>query len=103
MTQLIFSPQHDCLLTREADLKHDSLLPVFDGADGGELVVQQAEEGARQQAHQAHEHAVVAGICVLVEDAVEPLASDVDVALVHYGGEHHQGEYLREERERTRN
>lgn len=85
---------HDCLLTREADLKHYSLLPVFDRADGGELVVEQEEEGARQQAHQAHEHAVVAGVRVLVEDAVETLAAHVNIALVHDGGKDHQGKYL---------
>lgn len=81
-------------LTWEADLKHDGLLPVFDRADGGELEVEQAEEGTRQQAHQAHEHAVVAGICILVEDTVETLTAEVNVTLIHNGGKDHQGEYL---------
>lgn len=84
----------ETLLTREADLEHYGLLPVLDGADGGELVVQHEEEGAGQQAHQAHEHAVVAGVRVPVEDAVEALAAQVDVALVHDGGKDHQGKYL---------
>lgn len=83
------------LLTREADLQHYSLLPVFDGADGGELVVEQEEEGARQQAHQADEHTVVARVRVLVEDTVETLAAQVNITLVHDGGKHHQGKYLR--------
>lgn len=87
--------EHGRLLTREADLKHHSLLPVFDGADGGELVFEQEEEGARQQAHQAHEHTVVARVRVLVEDTVETLAAQVDITLVHDGGKHHQGKYLR--------
>lgn len=82
------------LLTWEADLKHYSLLPVFDRTDGGELVVEQAKEGARQQAHQAHKHTIVAGICILVEDTVETLTADVNIALVHNGGKDHQGEYL---------
>lgn len=86
--------KHDCLLTREADLKHDSLLPVFDGADGGELVVEQEKEGARQQAHQAHEHTVVARVCITIEDAVETLAAQVDITLVHDGGKDHQRKYL---------
>lgn len=81
-------------LTREADLKHHSLLPVFDGADGGELVVEQKEEGAGQKAHETHEHAVVTGVCILIEDTVEPLAAHVDVALIYDGGEDHQGKYL---------
>lgn len=85
---------HGRLLTWEADLKHYSLLPVFDRTDGGELVVEQAKEGARQQAHQAHKHAIVAGICILVEDTVEALTADVHIALVHDGGKDHQGEYL---------
>lgn len=85
---------HGRLLTWEADLKHYSLLPVFDRTDGGELVVKKAKEGARQQAHQAHEHTVVAGVCILVEDTVETLAADVNIALVHNGGKDHQGEYL---------
>lgn len=82
------------ILTWEADLKHYSLLPVFNRADGGELVVKQEEEGACQQANQAHEHAVVARVCVLIEDAVESLAAHVDITLVHDGGEDHQGKYL---------
>lgn len=82
------------LLTREADLEHHSLLPVFDRADGGELVVQEEEEGAGQEADEAHEHAVVTGIRILVEDAVEPLAAHVDIALVDNGGEDHQRKYL---------
>lgn len=84
----------DGLLTREADLKHDSLLPVFDRADGGELEVEQAEEGARQQSHQAHEHAIVAGVCVLVEDTVKTLTANVNIALIHDRGKDHQGKYL---------
>lgn len=85
---------HDHSLTWEADLKHDSLLPVFDRADGGELVVEQEEEGARQQPHQAHEHAVVARVRILVEDTVETLAAHVHVTLIHDGGEDHQGKNL---------
>lgn len=94
--------EHGRLLTREADLEHYSLLPVFDGADGGELVVEQEEEGARQQAHQAHEHTVVARVRVLVEDTVETLAAQVNITLVHDGGKHHQGKYLRMKKVRDR-
>jgi len=90
------------LLTRKADIEHYSLLPVLDGADGGELVVQHEEEGAGQQAHQAQEHAIVARVLILVEDAVEALAAQVDVALVHDGGEDHQGKYLWERRRRSK-
>ena len=73
---------HDCQLTWEADLKHDSLLPVFDRADGGKLEVDQEEEGTCQQAHQAHEHTVVARVRILVEDTVYTLAAHVHITFI---------------------
>ena len=87
--------KHDvCFLTGEAHLQHHRLLSVLDGADLLELVVQEKEEGAGQQAHQAQEHAIVTRICVLVEHTVQTLAAHVHVTLVHDRRKNHQGKHL---------
>lgn len=80
--------------TRESEVKHDGASPVLDVAHGGEVNVQDEEKDAAEEAGHAHRDAKVTGICVVVEDAEQALAADVDVALVDDATEDHHGEDL---------
>lgn len=82
-------------LTRDADVGQDGLLPVLDAAYLGEVHVQGQVEQAGEEGEHAHSHTIAAGIGVAVVDA-ELLAFQgaVEVALIHDGAEHHNGEDL---------
>lgn len=82
------------LRTREDEVQQDSASPVLDAADGGKVNVHDEENNAAKEADHAHGDAVVAGVCVLVKDAEQSLAANVDVALVDDAAEHHHGENL---------
>lgn len=82
-------------LTRDADVGQDGLLPVLDAAYLREVHVKGQVEQAGEEGEHAHGHAVAAGVGVAVVDA-ELLAfrGAVEVALIHDGAEHHDGEDL---------
>lgn len=92
----LFNSCRGCSLTctREDEVQQDSASPVLDAADGGKVNVHDEEKDAAEEAGHAHGDAVVAGVCVLVKDAEQSLAADVDVALVDDAAEHHHGENL---------
>lgn len=85
------------LCTGEGEVQQDGAFPVPDAADGGKVNVQDEEEDAAQEAGDSHCDTVVAGISVVVKDAEQTLAANVDVALVDDAAEHHYGENLRAE------
>lgn len=97
--------------TGESEVQHDGASPVLDVAHGGEVNIQDEEKDAAEEAGHAHRDAEVAGVRVVVEDAEQALAADVDVALVDDAAEDHHGEdlqgahaplcYLTGRRERT--
>lgn len=88
------------LCTRKDEIQQDRALPVPDAADVGKVRVQDEEKDAAQETGHAHGDAEVTGICVVVEDAEQTLAANVDVALVHNAAEHHDGENLQGEARR---
>ena len=81
--------------TREDEVQQDGASPVPDAAHGGKVNVQDEEKDAAQETGHAHGDTIVAGVGIVVEDAEQTLAPDVDVALVHDAAEHHYGENLR--------
>ena len=81
--------------TGEDQVQQDSTSSVPDAADAGKVNVQDQETDAAEETGHADGDAVVAGVGVVVEDAEQTLAADVDVALVHDAAEHHHGENLR--------
>ena len=83
--------------TGEDEVQEDGASPVPDVADGGKVNVQDQETDAAQETGHAHSDAIVTGVGVVVEDAEQALAADVDVALVHDAAEHHHGENLQAE------
>lgn len=80
--------------TGENEIQQDGAFPVLDAAHGGKVKVQHEEKHAAKETGHAHRDAVVAGVRVVVEDAEQTLAADVDVALVDDAAEHHDGENL---------
>ena len=82
------------IYTRENEVQHDGASSVLDIADGGKVNVQDQEKDAAKKTDHAHSDAIVTGISVIVEDAEQTLAPDVDVALVHDAAEHHHGKNL---------
>lgn len=82
------------LSTGENEVQQDSAFPVPDAAHGRKVEVQHEEEDAAKETGHAHRDAVVARVRVIVEDAEQTLAADVDVAFVHDAAEHHNGEDL---------
>lgn len=83
------------VFTREAQVQQHCAAPVPHVAHGGEVNVQDQETDAAEETGHAQSEAVVAGVGVVVEDAQQTLAADVDVALVDNAAEHHDGEDLR--------
>lgn len=83
-----------CICTGEDEVQQDSTSSVPDAADGGKVNVQDHEKDAAEETGHAQSNAVVTGVSVVVEDAEQTLAADVDVALVHDAAEHHHGENL---------
>lgn len=81
--------------TGENEVEQDGAFPVPDAAHGGKVKIQHEEKHAAKETGHAHRDAVVAGVRVVVEDAEQTLAADVDVALVDDAAEHHDGENLR--------
>ena len=82
------------IFTREDEVQQDSPSSVLDAADGGEVNVQDQEKDAAEETGHAYGNTKVTGVSVVVEDAEQTLAADVDVALVHDAAEHHHGEDL---------
>lgn len=79
---------------RDADVRQDGLLPVLHAADLREVDVQGQVEQAGEEGEHAHGHAIAAGVGVAVVDAeLLALGGAVEVALVHDGAEHHDGEH----------
>lgn len=78
--------------TGEAEVQQHSTTPVLHVAHGGEVDVQDEETDAADETGHAHRHAIVTGVGVVVEHTQQPLATDVDVALVDDAAEHHNGE-----------
>lgn len=83
--------------TGENEIQQDGAFAVPDAAHGRKVEVQHEEKHAAKETGHAHRDAVVAGVRVVVEDAEQTLAADVDVALVHDAAEHHNGENLQGE------
>lgn len=81
-------------ITREAYLHKERLLPVFHAADLWEVNVQDEEQRARQKCNDSNGDPIVARVIILVENAMQPFTPDVNVAFVHYGPKHYNGEYL---------
>lgn len=80
--------------TGENEVQQHSAFPVPDAAHGRKVKVQHEEKDAAKETGHAHCDAVVAGVRVIVEDAEQTFAADVDVAFVHDAAEHHDGENL---------
>lgn len=80
--------------TGENEIQQHGAFPVPDAAHGRKVKVQHEEKDAAKETGHAHRDAVVAGVRVVVEDAEQTLAADVDVAFVHDAAEHHDGENL---------
>lgn len=80
--------------TGENEIQQDGAFAVPDAAHGRKVKVQHEEKHAAKETGHAHRDAVVAGVRVVVEDAEQTLAADVDVAFVHDAAEHHNGENL---------
>lgn len=78
--------------TREAEVEHHNATPVLHVAHGREVHVQDEETDTAQETGHAHCHPIITGVGVVVEHAQEPLAPDVDVALVDDAAEHHDRE-----------
>lgn len=82
-------------LTRDSDVRQDGFLAVLHAADLREVDVQGQVEQAGDEGEHAHGHTVAAGVGVAVVDAeLLTLQGGVEVALVHDGAKHHNGEYL---------
>lgn len=81
--------------TREDEVQQDSTSSVPDAADRGKVNIQDQETDAAEETGHADGNSVVTGVGVVVEDAQQTLAADVDVTLVHNAAEHHDGENLR--------
>lgn len=83
--------------TREDEVYQDSASSVPNTADGGKVGIQDQETDAAKETGHSNSNAVVTGVSVVVEDAEQTLAANVDVALVHDAAEHHYGENLQGE------
>lgn len=82
------------ICTREDEVQQDSASSVPHTAHGGKVNIQDEEKDAAEETGHTHSNTVVTGISIVVEDAEQTLAADVDVALVHDAAEHHHGENL---------
>lgn len=85
--------------TWKSNLQQDCLLPVFDTADLLELHVKDEEKDACQKGYEPNGDSVIAGIIVLVENTMESLTSDVNVAFIYYGAKYNHWENLEWRRE----
>lgn len=84
---------------RENEVQQDGASSVLDIADGGKINVQDQEKDATKETGHTHSDTIVTGISVVVEDAEQTLAADVDVALIHDAAENHHGENPRKQPE----
>lgn len=94
---LIISPSYSIcksVYTRENEVQQNGASSVLDIADGGKINVQDQEKDATKETGHTHSDTIVTGISVVVEDAEQTLAADVDVALIHDAAENHHGENL---------
>lgn len=83
--------------TWHSNISQHSLLAVFDAADLGEVDVQTQEGHAAEKGHGAHKDAIVAGVLVVVKDAVLlHLFGAVNVAFIGDAAENDDGEELDE-------
>lgn len=82
------------MFTTEDQVHKNSTSSVPHTANAGKVNVQDQETDAGDETDHTHSDAVVTGIGVVVEDAQQTLAPNVDVPLVHDTAEHHHGENL---------